>query len=52
MNDKSLNDFDSLCWKYAKQHFSSMGQNHITRMIEYLSNKELNETNELDSKKP
>jgi hypothetical protein len=52
MNDKSLNDFDSLCWIYAKQHFSAMGQCHITRMIEHKANKELNETNELDSKKP
>ena len=49
MNDKSLNDFDALCWKYAKQHFNAMDQNHIKRMIEYMANKQLNETNELDS---
>lgn len=49
MNNKSLNDFDSLCWKYAKQHFNAMGQGHIKRMIEYMANKQLNETNELDS---
>lgn len=49
MKSKSSNDFDSLCWSYAKQHFIAMGQSHITRMIEYKANKELNETNELDS---
>jgi hypothetical protein len=49
MNNKSLNDFDALCWEYAKQHFHAMGQGHIQRMIEYMANKQLNETNELDS---
>lgn len=52
MNNKSLNDFDSLCWKYAKQHFDAMGQGHIKRAIEYMANKQLNETNELDSEEP
>ena len=52
MNNKSLNDMERICWQLAKDYFNAMDKSHIVRMIEHAANKQLNETNELDSKEP
>lgn len=49
MNDKSLNDFDSICWQLSKDYFNAMNKSHIIRMIEHASNKQIEQNNELDS---
>ena len=52
MNDKSLNDFESICWQLSKDYFNAMDKSHIIRMIEHASNKQIEQNNELDSEEP
>ena len=52
MKDKSLNNFESICWQLSKDYFNAMDKSHIIRMIEYTSNKQIEQNNELDSEEP